>query len=331
MTLILREDDVRGLLTMPMAIEAVETAFQRLAGGSAVNHSRQRLHSPGQAYLHYMAAADSTGGMMGLKMYTSSRQGLRFLIPLFDAPSGELLALIEADYLGQMRTGAASGVATRLMSRADSRRAGILGTGRQARTQLEAIAHVRKLESARVYGRDAERRARFAAEMSAKLQFPVEVVDNPEAAVREMDIIVTATASSEPVLPGRWLAPGAHINAIGANFPNKRELDSQAVHRAGIIAADSVAQSREEAGDLIQAFQENAQAWNRVIELAEIVAGRQSGRDNSDQITLFKSNGIAIEDILTAERVYAAAIEKGIGQKVDLWRAESGAGAAGVS
>jgi ornithine cyclodeaminase/alanine dehydrogenase-like protein (mu-crystallin family) len=324
MTLILREDDVRSLLTMPMAIEAVETAFQRMADGSAVNHSRQRLHPPGQAYLHYMAAADSTGGMMGLKMYTSSRQGLRFLVPLFDAPSGELLALIEADCLGQMRTGAASGVATRLMSRRDSRRAGTIGTGRQARTQLEAIAHVRRLESARVYGRNAERRASFAAEMSAKLQFAVKAVDSPEAAVREMDIIVTATASSEPVLQGRWLAPGAHVNAIGANFPNKRELDSGAVHRAGIIAADSVAQSREEAGDLIQAFAHAPDEWNRVIELAEIVAGRRSGRDNPDQITLFKSNGVAIEDILTAQCVYAAAIERGIGEKINLWPPKPG-------
>jgi alanine dehydrogenase len=325
MTLILREDDVRALLTMPLALEAVETAFQRLADGSAVMHSRQRLHPPGQAYLHYMAAADSTGGMMGLKMYTSSRHGLRFLVPLFDTRGGDLLALIEGNYLGQMRTGAASGVATRLMARTDACRAGILGTGLQARTQLEALARVRQMESVRVYSRNADRRVRFVAEMSAKLNLAIDSVENPEAAVREMDIVVTATNASESVLEGRWLASGTHINAIGANFPNKRELDAVAVNRAEIIAADSVAQSREEAGDLIQAFAENPDEWNRVIELAEIVAGRRSGRNGADQITLFKSNGIAIEDIVTAERVYAAAIEKGIGQKVDLWPKESGA------
>jgi ornithine cyclodeaminase/alanine dehydrogenase-like protein (mu-crystallin family) len=272
-----------------------------------------------------MAAADSTGRMMGLKMYTSSRQGLRFLIPLFDGHSGDLLALIEADYLGQMRTGAASGVATHLMARTDARRAGILGTGLQARTQLEGIAQVRRLESVRVYGRKSDRRMRFAAEMSPKLNLAIDGVENPEAAVRDMDIVVTATNSSEPVLEGRWLAPGTHVNAIGANFPHKRELDTEAVNCTEIIAADSVAQSREEAGDLIQAFAEKPDEWNRVIELAEIVAGRRSGRDRSNQITLFKSNGIAIEDIVTAERVYAAAMEKGIGQKVDLWSEESGA------
>jgi ornithine cyclodeaminase/alanine dehydrogenase-like protein (mu-crystallin family) len=324
MTLILREDDVRTLLTMPMALEAVETVFQRLADSSAVNHPRQRLHPPGQAYLHYMAAADSTGGAMGLKMYTSSRQGLRFLIPLFDAQNGELLALIAADYLGQMRTGAASGVATRLMSRPDSRRIGILGTGLQARTQLEAIAQVRHLKSVRVYGRNAERRARFAAEMNAKLGISVEAVETPEGAVREMDIVTTATTSTDPELLGRWLAPGTHVNAIGANFPHKRELDAEAVNRAEIIAADSIAQSREEAGDLIHALAEKPDGWNRVVELAEIVAGRRSGRDNPDQITLFKSNGIAIEDIVTAERVYAAAMEKEIGQSIDLWPSKTG-------
>jgi alanine dehydrogenase len=323
MTLVLREDDVRQLLSMSEAISGVQTAFERIADGTAAVHSRQRFHPPDGAYLHYMAAADSTGGAMGLKIYTSSREGLRFLIPLFDTRSGELLALIEGDYLGQMRTGAASGVATRLMSRVDSRRVGILGTGIQARTQLEAIAAVRHLESARVYGRNAERRARFVTEMSAKLQLAIEAVETGEEGVREMDIVVTATTSSEPVLEGRWLAPGTHINAIGSNFPNKRELDSEAVNRADIIAADSITQSHEEAGDLIIAFENNCEAWNRVVELPEIVAGRRSGRDNASQITLFKSNGIAIEDIVVAERVHAAAMEKGIGQKLDLWSCNS--------
>ena len=132
---------------MPLALEAVEDSFRRLADGSAQLHSRQRLHIPGKSYLHYMAAADAASGYMGLKMYTSSREGLRFLVPLFQAKSGDLVALIEADYLGQMRTGAASGIATRLMSRADASKIGIIGTGLQARTQLQAITSVRKIES----------------------------------------------------------------------------------------------------------------------------------------------------------------------------------------
>src|SRR6202030_2230590 len=158
MGLLLTEGDVKRLLTMPMALTAVEESFRRLATGSAIVHPRQRLHIPGKSYLHYMAAADATGGYMGLKIYSSAREGLRFIVPLFNVLTGDLAALIEADFLGQVRTGAASGVATRLMSRADSRVAGIIGTGLQARTQLEAVSLVRKLVEVRVCGRDLGRR-----------------------------------------------------------------------------------------------------------------------------------------------------------------------------
>ncbi len=319
MTLILREDDVRALLTMPMALEAVETAFRRLADGTAILHSRQRLHVPGKSYLHYMAAADATGGVMGMKMYTTSRQGLRFLVPLFSADSGDLLALVEADYLGQMRTGAASGLATRLLARADARRVAVIGAGLQARTQLEAIAAVRRLESAQVFSRSEDHRGQFAREMSERLKMPVHAAASAEAAVRGADVIVTATNTSLPVVEGRWISPGAHINAIGANFPRNRELDFETVNRAALIAVDSVAQSREESGDLIQAFAENPARWESVVEFAEIVAGRRQGRADEKEITLFKSNGIAIEDIVAAERVYAAAMAKGMGEQLKLW------------
>ena len=141
MALLLTEADVKSVLTMPLALECVQHSFQRLADGSALLHPRQRLHVPSKSYLHYMAAADGTSDYMGLKIYTSSREGLRFLITLFSAESGDLLALIEADFIGQMRTGAASGVATRLLAREDARTVGIVGTGLQARTQLQAIAH----------------------------------------------------------------------------------------------------------------------------------------------------------------------------------------------
>ena len=150
MALLLTESDVRVVLTMPAAIAAVEESFRRLAGGNAIVHSRQRLHIPGKSYLHYMAAADATGGYMGLKIYSSAKEGLRFIVPLFNVTTGDLAAIIEADFLGQVRTGAASGVATRWMAREDARVVGIIGTGLQARTQLEAIAAVRKLGAVRV-------------------------------------------------------------------------------------------------------------------------------------------------------------------------------------
>jgi ornithine cyclodeaminase/alanine dehydrogenase-like protein (mu-crystallin family) len=322
MALLLKESDVRQLLTMEMALGAVEESFQRLADGKAILHSRQRLFVPGGSYLHYMAAADARRGYMGLKIYTSSREGLRFIVPLFNAISGELLALIEADYLGQMRTGAASGVATRLMAREDATRVGLIGTGLQARTQLLAIAQVRNIERVRVFGRDPARRSKFSSEMAEQLRIPVGAVETAEAAVRDADVIVTSTTTSQPVLNGAWLSPGVHINAIGANFPQKRELDSDAVLRADIIAVDSREQAKIEAGDLIQAFEGDPSRWESVRELAEIATGRTPGRARPDDITLFKSNGIAIEDVVTASRVYEKAIEIRIGQEVPLWENE---------
>ena len=322
MALLLTESDVRQLLTMEMAISAVEESFQRLADRTAILHSRQRLFVPGGSYLHYMAAADARRGYMGLKIYTSSREGLRFVVPLFNSVSGELLALIEADYLGQMRTGAASGVATRLMAREDATKVGLIGTGLQARTQLAAIASVLKIERIRVFGRDPSRRAKFSNEMAERLKIPVDAADTAEAAVRDADIVVTSTTASQPVLNGAWLRPGMHINAIGANFPQKRELDGTAVLRADIIAVDSCEQAKIEAGDLIQAFESDLSRWDSVRELAEIAAGRTPGRAYPNDITLFKSNGIAIEDVVTASRVYEKAIEMKIGQQVPLWKNE---------
>lgn len=323
MALLLSEADVKILLTMPLAIAAVEDSFRRLVDGSALLHSRQRLHVPSKSYLHYMAAADAAGGYMGLKIYTSAKQGLRFLVPLFSVESGDLLALIEADYLGQMRTGAASGVATRLLAREDARNVGIIGTGLQARTQLQAISLVRKLTGVRAWSRDAERRAEFAKEMSEVLGLRVEAAATAEEAIHDADIIVTSTTATNPVVEGRWLQPGMHINAIGANFPQKRELDAEAVERCDVIVADSREQSKIEAGDLIHAFGEEPMKWAGVRELADIVGGKVAGRTSPSEITLFKSNGIAIEDIVVAGRIYELARERGLGREIPMWRKEA--------
>jgi alanine dehydrogenase len=326
--LLLSEEDVKQILTMPMALAAVEDSFRRLADGSALLHSRQRLHLPGKSYLHYMAAADATSGYMGMKIYTSSGVGLRFLVPLFHVDSGELLALIEADYLGQIRTGAASGVATRLLARPDAARIGIIGTGLQSRTQLEALALVRTITGVHAFSRNPEQRERFAKEMTAQLGLPVVAVATALEAVRGADIVVTSTTSTDPVLDGSWLAPGMHVNAIGANFPQKHELDGAAIRRCDIIVADSREQSKMESGDLIQMYGDDKRRWSSVTELAEIVAGKTPGRSNPEQITLFKSNGIAIEDIVVAGRIYELARERGMGRQVPLWEKQARAGGA---
>src|SRR5271155_385673 len=323
MALLLSEADVQQILTMPMALAAVEDSFRRLADGTALLHSRQRLHIPGKSYLHYMAAADGAGNYMGMKIYTSAKVGLRFLVPLFQVDSGELHALIEADYLGQIRTGAASGVATKLLARADASKIGIIGTGLQSRTQLHALALVRSIAGVRAFSRTLEHRERFAKEMTAELGFPVVAVASAQEAVRGADIVVTSTTSTDPVLDGSWLAPGMHVNAIGANFPQKHELDGAAIRRCDIIVADSREQSKMESGDLIQMYGDDNRRWSSVTELAEIVAGKTPGRSNPQQITLFKSNGIASEDIVVAGKIYELARERGIGRQVPLWEKEA--------
>jgi alanine dehydrogenase len=319
MPLLLTEADVRSILTMPLALEAVETSFQRLAEGKAALQYRQRLHMPGKGVLNHMAAADFVTGYMGLKIYSISRDGARFLVTLYSADSGDLVALIEADYLGQMRTGAASGLATRLMAREDARVAAIVGTGLQARTQLEAIAAVRKLQSIRACGRDPGRREAFAKEMTARLGVPVTPVSSVEEAVRGARIVTTCTTSKVPVLEGRWIEPGTHINAVGVNQAQKRELDAEAVLRCDIIAADSREQSKIEAGDLIHAFAGDPSRWKSVREFADIAGGKIPGRASPDQITLFKSNGVATEDIVVAGRIYEIARARNIGRLVPMW------------
>lgn len=319
MTLLLTESDVRSLLTMPIALEVVEESLRQQAQGELILHPRRRIKMPDNALLHYMAAADCVRGYIGMKLYTVAHGTARFVVPLFRSTTGEMAALIEADALGQIRTGAASGIATKYLANAGARTAGIIGTGYQARTQLEAVAGVRRLDRVRAFGRDPERRENFCREMSERIGVSVEPMQSAEETVKGADIIITATSATKIVLEGAWLAPGVHINAMGANWPQKRELDAAAVGRADKIVVDFVEQARMEAGDLIQAFGEDASRWNAVQELSEIVAGKKTGRTAADQITLFKSNGIATWDVAAAARVYEMAVARGMGKSIPLW------------
>jgi alanine dehydrogenase len=322
MTLLLTEADVRSLLTMPIALEIVEESLRKQGNGELVLHPRRRVKLPDNALLHYMAAADPVRGYIGMKLYTVVRGVARFVVPLFRSTTGEMAALIEADALGQLRTGAASGVATKYLANANARTACIIGTGYQARTQLEAIAAVRRMERVRAFGRDPERREKFCSEMSERIGVAVDAASSGEEAVKGADIIITATSATKVVLEGAWLAPGMHINAMGANWPQKRELDAAAVDRADKIVVDFIEQSKMEAGDLIQAFGEDQSRWNAVQELSQIVAGKAPGRSNADQITLFKSNGIATWDLAAAVRVYEMAVARGVGKTIPLWETE---------
>jgi alanine dehydrogenase len=319
-TLHISESEVKRVFTMPLAIEAVETISRRQAHGEVLLHPRRRFELPGGAFFHHMAAADLALSFVATKQYTYVGGKLKFLVSLFSTESGELLALIEADILGQMRTGAASGVATKYLARADASGAAIIGTGGQARTQLEAIAAVRKLESVRVYSREAQSRAKFADEMSAQLGIPVTAAASSAEASRGAAIVSTATTASQPVLAAESIAPGTHINAIGANHIKKRELDAAAVAKCDRIFVDSIEQSRQEAGDLLLGFAANEKRWDSVRELSSLVAGICTGRTDSAQITLFKSNGIAAWDLAAAICVYRLAKEQGLGRRLPLWQ-----------
>lgn len=321
MTLHINEVEVRQLLTMPLAMQAVEEISRKQASGLVLVHARRRFELPaGGGFFHYMAAMDTDAGFIAMKQYTYVKGVLRFLVPLYEISTGALLALIEADFLGQQRTGAASGVATKYLARQDAPTAAILGTGGQAKTQLEAISLARKLDSVRVFGRDPNRRESFCAEMSARLGIPVQPASSPNEAVRGADIINTATTSSKPVLDGNDIAEGAHINAIGANHAHKRELDDTAVSRAAVIFVDSIAQSQQEAGDLIIPFAQSPKKWEPVHELYQLIGGQFAGRTSDQQITLFKSNGIASWDLAVAEKIYTLAKQKNLGRELPLFR-----------
>jgi ornithine cyclodeaminase/alanine dehydrogenase-like protein (mu-crystallin family) len=318
MMLHINEAEVRSVLTMAMALEAVEESLRKQARGEVVVQPRRRFELP-KGFYHYMAAADYAGGYVAEKQYTYVAGKIRFLVLLYEMATGDLVAQIEADYMGQVRTGAASGVATKFMARRDARVAAIIGTGGQAKTQLEAIAGVRKLELARAYGRDVSRREKFCSDMAERLSMPVYAAGSASQAIEGADIVCTATTASHPVVTGSDIAPGMHINAIGVNHAHKQELDEAVVSRADLIAVDSIEQSRQEAGDLIMAFSQDESKWSSVKVLADIVDGKIPERSNDTAVTLFKSNGIASWDLAVAVLVLALAREKGLGRKLPLW------------
>jgi ornithine cyclodeaminase/alanine dehydrogenase-like protein (mu-crystallin family) len=314
--LLLSENDVRELLNMEMALEAVEDGLRRLALDEGQNVARARSQTD-HVMLHVMSAAAKTLGVLGYKAYATSRKGSHFHIGLFDGKTGALLTLIQADFLGQMRTGAASGVATEFMARPDASEVGIFGSGKQARTQLRAVSLVRRIRRVQVYSPNEDRRRQFAAEMSSQCQIEVEPVPRPEMAAEDKDIIITATSSREPVLNGNWISEGTHINAIGSNFLGKIELDPVAVRRCDTIIVDSKDQARLEAGDFVQPLEDGSIHWADIHELGQVIVGRYTGRARPQDVTLFKSLGIAIEDIAVAVRIYAKAQVEKVGRLID--------------
>jgi alanine dehydrogenase len=315
LALLLREEDVRALLPMSTAVGLVEDAFRSLGEGNGENRSRTRIPFPNGLF-HFMAASLPGQSVVGTKAYASTRAGTTFLVSLFDTNTGHILALIEADRLGRIRTGAASGVATKLLARKTSRVAGVIGTGGQALTQVEALTAVRSLETIKVFGRDPERRRAFAEALRGRLQSEIVEVSSAREAVEGSDVVTTVTSAREPVFEGGWLAPGTHVNAAGANVLQRREIDLATVERAACVVTDSVDQAMIESADLVAAVEARVISWDNVRALGDVLAGKGGGRSSDGDITLFESQGVALEDVAVAKHVYEAALQFGRGETV---------------
>lgn len=312
MAIYLNEEEVAALLTMDDALTAVEAAHRAHALGEAIDTPRQRTRLPG-AQLHVLQAAWPAQGVLGYKAYTSTRAGTRFLFHLFARDDGQLLAVMEADTLGRLRTGAAAGVAAKYLAHEDATTLALIGTGRQAEAQVDALSTVRVIKEVRLYSRDTAKRRARAADFK-RFGASVQVADSAEQAVRGADIVVTITTASTPVLLGEWLTPGMHLSAAGSNTLMRRELDEAAVRRADLIVVDSRDVARREAGDLWPLLEKGQLQERQLAELGELILGRRSGRQLGDQITLFESQGMALQDLALATLAYRRAIERGLGR-----------------
>jgi alanine dehydrogenase len=315
MTLFLTEGEVEGLLDMRSTLDAVEEILRQHAEGRATNRARRRVALPGSG-LNVMFAGAPEIEALGLKAYTVARAGARFYTMLFDPETGELLSVMQSDKLGQVRTGAASGIATKHLAREDASSLGIYGAGWQAEAQLEAIASVKKLDRVIVHSRTIESRKAFAEKMGERLGLEVETTHAPEEPATQ-DIVVTVTSSKEPVLRGEWLRPGAHVNAAGSNFLFKTEIDRDVVKRSSLVTIDSREELGLEAGNLLQGIETGTVLPEAIRELGQVVTGQIKGRQNPEDITLFASQGLALEDLAAARLVYDRALEQGVGREID--------------
>jgi len=317
MALLLKERDVEQLLTMPLAIDLVERVHKEYSAGNAIDVPRERTRLP-KAALHILQGAVPSAGVFGYKAYTSSREGIRFIVYAFNADRGSLDAIVEANFLGMIRTGAAGGVAAKHLARPDAKVAGVIGAGWQARGQIEALAAVRRLDRVKVFSRKADKLAAFCARMRERLGIDVVPAASAEDAVRASDIVVTITTSASPVFDGEWIGPGTHINAAGSNSLLRQEIDEATVRKCSPIVVDSRPTAIKEAGDLLPALEKGRLHAGQLAELGEVMNGTRAGRTAPEQVSLFESQGMAIQDLIIASELAKMARAKGLGTEVDV-------------
>ncbi len=327
MALLLTRDDVQAVLTMKDSMEAVEEAFRQLSLGTVDMPQRPVIRAPDKSgvvlFMPALIGGMDSLGMKVVSVYPNNpaqfdKPTVLGLILLNDLATGEVVAIMDGGYITAMRTGAVSGVATKHMARPDATVASVFGGGVQARTQLMAVAEARELVRALVYDVVPDQAAGFAEDMTNLLGIPVEAVDDARTAVEQAHVVSTATSAHEPVFDGEWLQPGAHVNGIGSHAPDMRELDTAAVARSRVIV-DQKSAALAEAGDLIIPMQAGEISEDHIVgELGDVVAGKIPGRVSDEDITLFKSEGLAIQDVSVAAKVYELAAERGVGTEVSI-------------
>ena len=300
---------VSELLTVKDAISVLERALKDQANDRAENLPRQRLQV-GKASLNMLAASWEGGGVYGQKVYSVGPEGSQFWVLLYHT-NGTPYALVEAQRLGQIRTGAATGVATRALARTDAKRLGVIGSGYQMRSQVEAICAVRPVQEVRAWSPTRERLQTFCNEMSDRLGVPVRPANSASDAVTQADIVAVLTTASSPVLFGTDIRPGMHINLAGSNHAARREVNAEVIRRAVHVVTDDLAQARTESGDLIGAVNEGALNWEAVRRLADVVANPHFGRSRPEEVSVFKSHGIGLWDVATAAWIAEKAIALG--------------------
>jgi ornithine cyclodeaminase len=327
--LVLNGEDVARLLPMPECIRVMRDALAALARGEALVPLRTIMRVPGvSGFLGlmpgYIAPHEGAEGALGMKAVSvfpgNAKRGIdthQGAVLLFEADTGRLSALMDGAAITAIRTAAVSGVATDILARTDADVLAVLGAGVQARTHIEAIAAVRPLRLVRIWSRNAEHAAALASEVRSR-QVPIEVAASPDSAVRSADIIATVTASAEPILERRWLKEGVHINAVGSSIPTSREIDT-ATMAAARLFVDRRESALAEAGDLLIAVREGAVTDDHIVaELGDVIIGKHPGRRSPGELTLFKSLGLAVEDVASAAYIVRRARETGTGQTVKM-------------
>ena len=316
MALFLKDEDVAQCVTMDAMLEAIESMQRQYGDGQAHNMTRRKIIAD-SGMLSVMGGGLFHQGLLGVKTYTVVKGAYSFQVSLYDANTGELLLYTQANRLGQLRTGATTGVAVKHLANPEDATVGIIGTGGQAPTQLEALSKVRGIKKIKAYSRTQERREEFARRMTDTMGVEVSAVTSNEDAVRDCDIVICIAATMDPVVEGAWLKDGSTLIGAGPTTWRAREVDEAVITRAGKLIVDSTEQAAIEAGDLCSAVDKGIIQWSKVHELRHVVSGAVTGRDSKDQVVYAKIMGTGVADVAAAKLAYDSAKAAGLGTEMD--------------